>query len=132
MAGYSQTTIVGNVGRDPVFKYTQSGVGVADFSVAVTTKFTSNKVSTEKTEWYRVTAWRELAEIVNQFVRKGGQVLVVGEISSSAYIDKAGEAKSNLELTASKIQLLGKRENANAQRGNGKRASEDDISDIPF
>ncbi|MFN8374313.1 MAG: single-stranded DNA-binding protein [Anaerolineae bacterium] len=133
MAGYQQMTIVGNVGRDVTLRYTQSGVAVADFSVAVTRKFGSGEQRQEKTLWVRVTAWRNLAETANQYVKKGQQIMVVGTVEVSAYLDKAGQPAATLELTADNFQLLGRRDEAGqgGERGDyGTPPS--DLSDIPF
>src|SRR5690349_16842546 len=109
MAGWAQTVIIGNVGRDVVFKYTQSGIAVADFSVAVTTRRGSAENRTEKTVWYRVSAWRQLAEIANQYVKKGQQIMVVGSVEVNAFMGKDGTPQASLELTADNFQMLGSR-----------------------
>ena len=109
MAGYSYTIVVGNVGRDPTMKYTQSGVAVCDFSVAVTKRFKSGDEQRESTTWFRVTAWRALAETVNAHVTKGMQIMVTGEIEASAYSAQDGTPRASLELTARDIQFLGRK-----------------------
>jgi len=116
MAGFQQTIIIGNVGRDPELKYTQSGTAVCDFSVAVSRRWTdsSSGQQREKTTWFRVSAWRGLAETCKQFVHKGMQVMVAGDVDVSAYVDQSGEARGSLELTARDIQFLGGRDDANA------------------
>ena len=113
MAGYQYTIIIGNVGRDPELRYTQSGIAVANFSVAVSRKWTDKNTNEprEKTTWFKVSAWRGLAETVNQYVHKGMQIMVTGRISASAYLSKDnGEARASLELNALEIQFLGRRE----------------------
>ncbi len=143
MAGWSQTIIVGNVGRDVNFKYTQSGVPVADFSVAVTRRFggRDGAEKQEKTTWYKVTCWRNLAEIANQYIRKGMQVMVVGQAEVSAYLDKSGQPAASLELTADNFQMLGGRDGGEARSSGGSGGNEygdyaaappDTMGDIPF
>ena len=145
MAGWSQTIIVGNVGRDVNFKYTQSGLPVADFSVAVTRKFGSKDGAERepKTTWYKVTCWRNLAEIANQYVRKGMQVMVVGQAEVSSYLDKAGQPAASLELTADNFQMLGGRGEGEGRASGGGAgganyddnyapAPPDSMGDIPF
>lgn len=122
MAGYQYTIIVGNVGRDPKLRYTQTGVAVCDFSVAVNRKWKDGNEQRDKTTWFRVTAWRALAETVNQYVHKGMQVMVTGEIDASAYVAQDGEARASLDLTARDIQFLGGRDGA----------SERETGDMPF
>lgn len=110
MAGYQYTIIVGNVGRDPELRYTQSGVAVCDFSVAVTRRWGGGEnEQREETTWFRVSAWRGLAETCNTYVHKGMQIMVTGRIDASAYLDNAGEARASLELTATDVTFLGRR-----------------------
>lgn len=135
MAGWSQTIIVGNVGRDPVLKYTQSGIAVCDFSVAVTRRFGGRDGGErrEKTYWFRVTCWRQLAEIANTYVKKGTQVMVVGTVEASAYLDKSGQPASSLELTADTFQMLGRRDDVESSGSYEEYgAPPDDMNDIPF
>lgn len=110
MAGYQYTIIVGNVGRDPELRYTQSGTAVCDFSVAVSRRWTDRQSGQprEKTTWFRVSAWRALAETASQYVHKGMQIMVAGEVDVSAYMGQDGEARGSLELTARDIQFLGR------------------------
>ena len=113
MAGYSYTMIIGNVGRDPYMRYTQSGVAVCDFSVAVTRRWTDSAgARQEQTTWFLVSAWRALAETCNEYVRKGMQIMVSGEIDASAYAAKDGKPRASLELTARDVQFLGRRADA--------------------
>jgi len=135
MAGYQYTIIIGNVGRDPEMKYTQAGVAVCDFSVAVSKSWTDKTTNEkrEKTTWFRVTAWRGLAETVNTYVHKGMQIMVTGEVNVSAYTGNDGEAKASLELTANDIQFLSRKgENGGSGNGgySGPPADEDDP--LPF
>jgi single-strand DNA-binding protein len=105
---YQQITLVGNVGRDPELKYTQSGVAVTDFSLAVNRKWTdSNGERKEQVTWYRVTCWRKTAEIVAQYVKKGRQVMVVAsQIEANAYAGNDGEPRASLDVTADQVIFL--------------------------
>jgi single-strand DNA-binding protein len=135
---YQNVVIVGNVGRAPELRYTQTGIAVCDFSVAVNkvTK-SANGERQEKVTWFKVTAWRQLAELVNQYVQKGRQVLVVGEVTVSAYLDKSGQPAATLELTANDIKFLGGRDSGGQGGGDfGNRdhdfAPPGQVDDIPF
>lgn len=141
MAGWSQTVIVGNIGRDPEMRYLPSGIPVCSFSVAVTRKWTDKNTNErrEKTTWYRVSCWRNLAETANNYVRKGSQIMVVGTVEATAYTDKSGQPAASLELTADTFQLLGSRADNQwqDQQGQGNTgyndfAPPDDVGDIPF
>lgn len=141
---YQEFTIVGNVGRDPELRYTQSGVAVCDFSVAVNKVYTtSGGERREETTWVRVTVWRRTAETVNQYLKKGRQVLCVGEASVSAYLDRSGQPAASLEMTANIVKFLGGRDETeggySGGGGNRNQHNEDDFSppprdmnDIPF
>jgi single-strand DNA-binding protein len=135
MASFQQTIIIGNVGRDPEFKYTQSGVALCNFSVAVTERFGGKDGSEKKEEttWYRCTAWRQQAEVANQYVKKGMSIQCVGKVKASAYTNKEGQPAASLELTVTSFQFLSKVE------GGGQRDFDEppdyvgaNVSDIPF
>lgn len=125
MAGYQQVTIVGNVGRDPSFKYTPQGTAVCDFSVAVTRRFSTGDQRQEKTTWFKVTCWNKLAEIANQYVSKGTPVLVAGTIDVTAYTDKNDQPQASLEIRADQLQLLGGRDES-------ERGHHESTDDVPF
>ena len=84
MAGVNKVILVGNLGRDPEIKYTQSNVPVANFRVATTESWKDRNTGEwqEKTEWHRVVAWRYLAERAERYLRKGKQVYVEGRIET--------------------------------------------------
>jgi single-strand DNA-binding protein len=140
MAGWAQTIIIGNVGRDPEMRYLQNGTPVCSFSVAVSRRWNdkNSNEQKEKTVWYRVSCWRQLAETANNYVKKGMQIMVEGELEPArAYLDNAGQPAASLELTAQNMQFLG-------QRGDGQGGGNYDdggysggqgssnVDDIPF
>jgi single-strand DNA-binding protein len=135
---YQQVMIVGNVGRDPELRYLQNGVAVCDFSVAVNKRYTSGGEQRDETTWFRVTCWRQLAETVNQYLSKGRQVMVIGEVKATAYQDKSGQPAATLELTAQTVKFLGGRgEGGDNQDGGYNNRYEDfappgQVDDIPF
>lgn len=132
MAGYQSLTIVGNCGRDPVMKYTQSGVAVCDVSLAVSEVLGKNEDGSkrEKTTWFKCTFWRELAEVANQYVHKGSKIMCVGKIGGSAYTDKAGQPAFSLEMNVDKLVLLDSKGESN---GNAEDyAPAPTATDIPF
>ena len=95
---YQQITLIGNLGRDPEMRYTPSGVAVTSFSVAVSRRWTGQDgQQQEKTVWFRVTAWRKLAETASQYLTKGSKVLIVGTIEEpQAYIDQEGQPRASI------------------------------------
>jgi len=112
---YQQVTIVGNVGKDPEMKYTGDGKAVTEFTVAV------NGYKRDDVTWFRVTCWGKQAEVANEYVKKGKQVLVSGTVKASAWVSKDGEAQATLELAANTVKFLGSRE------GGGHEQVEEDM-----
>lgn len=110
---YQKTVIVGNVGKTPELRYTNSGKAVCNFSVAVNEKYGE----TETTTWYKVVAWDKKAESAGKYLEKGQEVLVEGRVSVEAWADKvSGEPKATLVLTAtSPIQFGSKSKMAGSE-----------------
>ena len=106
---YQSTVVVGHLGRDPEMRYTADGTPVTSFSVATTRKWTNAEGEPqERTTWFRVTAWRKLAETCNQYLTKGRLVLVEGDVDASAWSDKtSGEPRATIELRARIVRFLG-------------------------
>ena len=107
---YQQLIIVGNLGNDPELRYTANGTPVAHFNVAVNRRWTKEDGSQgEETTWFRVSAWRQLAEVCNQYLRKGRQVMVVGRVTASAYSGADDKPRASLDVTADTVRFLGGR-----------------------
>lgn len=143
MAGFEQTIIIGNVGRDPEMRYLQSGASVTSFSVAVTTRWTDRNTNEkrEKTNWYSVSCWNKLSEIANQYVKKGTQIMIQGTVSARAYMGQDGEPRASLDLRAENFQLLGSRgdnsgggnyNDGGGNYNNNQGGNPQDLDDIPF
>jgi single-strand DNA-binding protein len=108
---FQQCIIIGNLGRDPEMRYTAEGTPVTSFTVAVNRRWTNPEGNTaEKTWWFKVTCWRKLAETTNQYLKKGRQVMVIGEIDASAFTGQDGQPRASLELTARDVRFLGGRD----------------------
>ena len=115
MAGIALVTLVGNLGRDPETRYTPNGRMNVSFTMAVGRRFTdSSGQQQDRTTWFRVTAWGQLAETIDKlaqsgYVAKGRQVFVQGRIEMREYQDQQGQTKSSLDVTANEFQLVGNR-----------------------
>lgn len=113
MASINKAIIVGNLGKEPETRYSQSGDSVTRISVATTYK---GKDGNAVTEWHRVIFFGKLAEVAGQYLRKGSQVYVEGSIRTSKYTDKDGIERYNTDIVASQMQMLGSRDDQQAQR----------------
>ncbi|NLD71443.1 MAG: single-stranded DNA-binding protein [Chloroflexi bacterium] len=140
---YQRLMIIGRLGRDPEMRYTASGVPVTNFSVATDRRWTDqNGQQQERTVWFRVSAWRRLAETCNQYLSKGRLVMVEGELSEpTPYQARDGEWRASLDVTARNVQFLGGRDEggaapAAAAGGGFQEPSEEaptlDEEEIPF
>jgi len=117
MASFNKIIIVGYLGRDPEIRYTPQGEAVCNFSVATTERRKDSHGEYEDhTTWFRVTVWRRQAEIANQYLSKGKQVYVEGRLRQAEYVDREGNQRTTLEVTASDIQFLGKASDGENER----------------
>lgn len=108
MPNYHQTTIIGHLGKDPETRYLPNGDAVCNFSVAVTESWKDQSGDKkEQTTWYRVNAFKKLAEICGQYLKKGAPVMIVGKMQERKWSDKEGQDRTSWELRADTIQLLG-------------------------
>lgn len=134
---YQKVVIVGNLGRDPEMRYTPQGTPVTNFSVATNRRWTNADGSPgEETVWFRVTAWRRLAETCNQYLNKGRQVLVEGRLRPDPetggpriWTGQDGVARASFEITALNVKFLGRRDEGVAM-GPEEEAIEEE--EIPF
>ncbi len=111
---YHTIIVVGNLGRDPEMKYTPSGQAVTAFSVAQSEQYTNaagEKV--KRTLWFRVEAWGKQAEVCNQYLKKGSQVLVEGRLKADndtgaprVFKKKDETYSASFEITASTVRFL--------------------------
>ncbi len=111
--GLNKVMIIGHLGRDPEMRYTPSGRPVSTFSVATTRSWnTAEGDRREETEWFNVVAWGSLAEICNQYLRKGQQVYIEGRLQTRRWDDPEGKKHFATELVAKEMILLGERREA--------------------
>jgi len=127
----NKAILIGNVGKEPEIRKTQSGISVANFSLA-----TSKKIKGEdKTEWHRIVAWDKLAEIVEKYVHKGDKLMIEGEIETRDY-EKDGQKVYTTEIRAWNMEMLGGKPEGNQPTGGNQKvdiANLDDIdSGLPF
>ena len=119
---YQQVTLMGRLGSDPELRHTATGAPVCSFRLAVQKQWqTPDGQLREKVTWVRVTAWQKLAEVVSDYLTKGRQVLVIGDLENpQAYVSKSGELAATNEVTARTIRFL------------DTPASSEELTDDPF
>jgi single-strand DNA-binding protein len=138
MGNLNKVMLIGRLGADPEVRYTQSNTAVATLNLATTERYKdSNGELQETTEWHRIVAWGRLAEICQQYMKKGGQIYVEGSLQTRAWEDKEGQKRYTTEVKALSIQMLDSKSGGGAESSNDKQTAptavdmtEDD--DLPF
>jgi single-strand DNA-binding protein len=120
----NKAILVGRLGRDPETRYTSSGQAVANFTMATDETFKDRSGERQKrTEWHRVVLWGKLAEIAQQYLKKGTLVYIEGRIQTRQWEDKRdGQKKSTTEIVANVMRMLGGRGDGAAAAGAGAGA----------
>ena len=117
----NKAMLIGNVGRDPEVRYLDGSSGqakVATFTLATTERYRDRNGETrENTEWHNIVAWRNTADVVEKYVRKGTQVYIEGRIRTRSWDDQTGNKRYTTEIMADTLQLLGKRQDNPAGQG---------------
>jgi len=140
--GVNKVILIGNLGKDPEIQRLESGVKKAAFSLA-TTEVYKNKEGekVEHTEWHNIILWRGLAEVAENYLKKGNTVYVEGRIRKREYVDKEGVKRYVTDILGDVMNMLGKKEGSASETpaeailstGNG---SENNVptpeDDLPF
>jgi single-strand DNA-binding protein len=134
----NKVILIGRLGADPEVRYTSDGTAVATFRIATTKRWSNQQgEKEEKTEWHRIVAWRRLGEICGEYLSKGKQVYIEGELQTRSWEDKDGNKRWATEVVASNMQMLGSPADQDRTGKDFKGASNQDAGfdtedDIPF
>lgn len=130
---YQRVIVVGHLGTDPEMRYTPSGQPVTNFSVATNRRWTDQEGNPqEETTWFRVVAWGKLAELCNQYLKKGLMVLVDGQIRTRSWEDQQGQTRYGWALHARNVRFLTPRAERVAEIGEPGEEIPPPEEDIPF
>ena len=124
----AQITLIGNTGRDPEMSYTPNGVAVTKFSLAVSRK----QGEKETTVWYNCSAWRALAEMLNNNLKKGQQVFVQGDLFPREYTTRDGQTRTSLDVTVNVFQFLGSKQQREGGSAPDSTEALEDLEEHPF
>ena len=137
---------IGYLGSDPEIRMTPSGQKVATFSIACTEKYTDrNGKKVEKVDWINIVAWRKLADIIEQYVKKGSQIYIEGKLTTRSWDDpQSGQKRYKTEIVATQMQMLGGKSDNGYNQDRGQQSYDQggssdsynqdipDDSDLPF
>jgi len=109
--GVNKAIIVGTLGQDPEVRYTANGSAVANISVATNESWRDKATgeAQERTEWHRIVMFGKLAEIAQQYLKKGSQAYFEGRIQTRKWQDQSGNDRYSTEIVANEMQMLGGR-----------------------
>ena len=109
--GINKVILIGNLGRDPETRYTQSGTAVTNIALATSESWKDKQTGQqqERTEWHRVVFFNRLAEIAGEYLRKGSKVYVEGALRTNKWQDQSGQDRYTTEIVASEMQMLDSR-----------------------
>ncbi|MEO7993639.1 MAG: single-stranded DNA-binding protein [bacterium] len=111
MSGVNKVILIGNLGKKPELTYTASGIPICKFSIATTERMGKDESgqAKEHTEWHLIVAWRQLAEICQQYLDKGSKIYCEGKIRTSSWTTPEGEKKYKTEIHMDQMQMLSPR-----------------------
>lgn len=105
MASFNKVILIGNMTADPELKQTPSGVSVCSFSVAVNRRFKAEE-GQQNVDFINIVAWRQSAEFVSRYFKKGTPILVCGQIQTRNYTDNQGQKRYVTEVVADEVSFV--------------------------
>lgn len=109
MRSINKVILIGNLGTDPEMRHTAGGQAVCNFRIATNESWggRDGQEKQERTEWHNIVAWGRLAEICNEYLRKGKQVYLEGRLQTRQWEDKDGVKRYTTEIVAQNMMMLG-------------------------
>ncbi|MFL2709059.1 MAG: single-stranded DNA-binding protein [Gammaproteobacteria bacterium] len=136
--GLNKVLIIGNLGADPEIKYTQAGSPVANLSVATSERWKDKNTGEQKeqVEWHRVVIFGRLAEIAEQYLKKGSKIFVEGKLQTRDWEDSEGKKRYTTEVVAREMTMLDSKGDSMESSSSSSSSSKPDNNkfeeDIPF
>ncbi len=118
MVEWNKVILIGNIGADPELRYTPNGSAVSNFNIATNESWNDKSGERqERTEWHRIVVWGRLAEICNQYLRKGSKVFIEGRLQTRSWEGQDGQKRYTTEVVARDMQMLSGRDDPDAGGG---------------
>jgi single-strand DNA-binding protein len=133
----NKVILIGNLGQDPELRYTSAGVAVATFTLATNESWKDQDGNTqERTQWHNLVAWRKLAEICGEYLKKGSRIYVEGRLQYRNYDDKNGVKRYVTEIVLDQMMML---DSKGSSHSNGapqappvEESGPEKVDDLPF
>ena len=115
----NKVVLAGRLTADPELKQTQSGISVTSFSIAVNRRFVSrnNEQSEQQTDFINIVAWRQTAEFISKYFRKGSAICLTGSIQTRTWQDNQGQKRYATEVVADEAMFVDSRNESGAAQG---------------
>ena len=107
---FNKVILIGNLTTDPELKQSTSGVSVCSFNIAVNRKY--NKDGKNEVDFITIVTWRQQAEFVAKYFKKGQAILVCGQIQTRSYTDKQNNKRTAVEVVADEVSFVGNKESS--------------------
>jgi single-strand DNA-binding protein len=132
----NKVILIGNLGKDPELRYTSSGVAVASFTLATNEAWKDQDgTMQERTQWHNIVAWRKLAEICGEYLKKGGKIYVEGKLQYRSYDDKNGVKRYVTEIVLDEMLMLDRKDSTQGSTDAAsprEEAPPEPAGDLPF
>lgn len=122
--------LIGNLGRDPEMSYTNTGIAVTKFSLAVTRRAKANSGGARETDWFNIVAWQQLAETCNNYLKKGQKIYVEGRLDQRSYVDKEGIKRNAIDVVINEMEMLTPKNQQPGSAGSDYNGGPDDLGEL--
>ena len=116
MANFNLNKVIlgGRLTADPELKTTQSGISVVSFTIAVSRRYSKDSGQQNESDFFNVTAWRQTAEFVSRYFRKGSSICIVGTIQNRNWTDQEGQKHYRTDIVADEVMFVDSRSDSPA------------------
>ncbi len=118
MASFNKVILVGNMTADPELKQTTTGTSVCSFSIAVNRRFSKAEQGQPTVDFINIVTWRQSAEFVSRYFKKGNPILVCGQLQTRTWTDNQGQKRYATEVIADEVSFVGPAASNAAPAGN--------------
>lgn len=124
----NNVTIMGRLIMDPGLKSTPNGTPVLSFTIACQRNIKSGEDQGKQTDFFEIVAWKNTAEFINKYFKKGDSIIVVGRLQTRYYTSPINESKVKVvEIIANKVEFAGSK-----KQNDNKEIDEDEYTELPF
>ena len=128
----NNVVLVGRLVRDAEVKYTSTGKSLCLFSIAVNEDYVTDGQKTTSASYFDVVLWGKIVEAIGKYLTKGKQVIVTGKLKQDRWKDERGNVRSKVKINCQNIQLLGSKNEGQAQQRQSVQSIDNFSDEIPF